>query len=641
MSGSSTKDQFSTTNQRNTFYFQPINTAHLVQMSSSLLNGPVDNSHQQTLTSQSPLAAISPWFSAVGKYVLHRIPVYKTEVRQLTQNRPLWIVQNIFRRPNPSWMNAVQAQLSSQINKVQSTQQGINLLAESGQKVKPSVKQIKLTEKPETLVTTQAPVDSWLNTPVQGEEPADNTSRSNKMTSQDANEPMKEDRQSNQVPNARANFTAIHQDWQDSAKHMGGILFLAVQAGSGIQYRDFHNRGMRSNSNHANWFIHPKFHQWTPGVYDRVFLEFWKDQIPQVRLVFTGRTDPFFILQKPTYNPDARTPLSKYCSDLKIYLLVLDAHSPLSVCYQNTPTRIASDNQYPKFLYRTPIGSAQNGNCIVPLGEKPESDRDRNCVLHQADELRIYAVPYSLYKNSPGGSQLTPYPLLFALDSKLGASVSDIWQKPLISPPGYQPFGFDEVPNTRCECWFRSRALEQWVRPVFTTPSGQEQTDSGHIPRQGFTRIHVTFQNVYGRTIAMLVFDTRGARADCWFTASRLLQAWPWNVEHLRHYRFIQFGVPQNSSIPKQTSTHTVKQTQVDFWIGNVTQMRSDQSIHVCTSLVLVMRMATGQIDGKPHCLFGLEHTNQLISEPFMGVSYVDGMAWEMIRAHQLIISSD
>ncbi|TPP63443.1 hypothetical protein FGIG_05373, partial [Fasciola gigantica] len=495
-----------------------------------------------------------------------------------------------------------------------------------------------------------------------GEEAAFSTLTPSTIPPMDKNK-LNNDKNQSQSTNIKLDCYPNHYRWKDSATHKGGILMLTMRARSGLRYRHIYDQTTQHNTDRSNLFVNPQFYQWTPGTFDRVLLELWTAGQPQVQLVFDGQytgnygwfqksllrevypwpkselenntlllsslTTPFSITRRSSKDTDASKSSSLFCSELKTYLLIADLDSPLTACYR------AADNRYPMLLYGMPFTS----RCIE--NEQNQTDRkfgfqsDCQWTMNRADELRIYAIPYSLWdQGQPNDPKLASYPLLLALDSRLRVSFRHLWYQRVVSPPGYQPIRFGDVTNSsRCECWFRSPVLEHWIRPGY--PPG---TSYAFV---GFPRMRIEFRNDQGQMVAILMFDGRGARADHWFTPTRLTFSWPWRIDELRRCAFVQFGVSQNS--PSLTYNVTEKNiwSQVDLWIGKITQLRGNRSsIPVCTSLVLFISSPMGHYGRLPPCLFGLDGVRQMNGEVFMGVSQVETMAWQMIRVHQITIWS-
>lgn len=331
-------------------------------------------------------------------------------------------------------------------------------------------------------------------------------------------------------------------------------------------------------------------------------------------------------MQHSSKDPDA-SKSSLFCSEIKAYVLIFDSDSPLSACYR---TR---GSWYPMFLYGTPFTD------LGPTSDEDSRDQklgvhvDSQWTIHQADELRIYAIPYSLWDQSHSNEpKLAAYPLLLALDPRLGVSFRHLWYDRVVSPPGYQPIRFgNDTSRIRYEFWFRSPVLEHWIRPYYPT-----NIRDSFI---GFPHLRVEFQNDQGQNIGILIFDCRGSPADRWFTSKSLTYAWPWRTDDLRRYVFVQFGAMRNLPWSKHYVNEENNWSQVDLWIGKITQSRGNQSaIHTCTSFVLLTNTSAKHHRRLPSCLLGLEDVKQTKNRAFMGVSRNEAMASQMIQVHRVIV---
>ncbi|KAG5447440.1 hypothetical protein CSKR_114129 [Clonorchis sinensis] len=426
--------------------------------------------------------------------------------------------------------------------------------------------------------------------------------------------------------------------WQDVAMHDGAILMFSVRASSGHSLVNLYTAPIVTNQTDAEWFKHVEFDQWTVGRYRRVMLELWRANQPVVRLTFNAeyadrytwfqkalliesfpwyeneliqetvflrsRTEPFSILHTPS---TAETQASLTCPQLSGYLLIVDSESSTSACpwlhsdegrdtkgVQNKTQAKAS--QFPSFIYTLPAALWGEGvKSGSQVSVSPPRFSDKNGVT-RADELRIYAAPYSLVPataNDPFFARTNT--LLFALDTMTGIAFGRLWRQTISSPPGYHPYRYnperhlDKEPVVpACQCWYRSRAIENWHRPTQTMVWHSRST-----VLTGFKSTLVQFSDDLGKVVAQLVFDTRGSPADSWFSIARLKYATPWSVKTLRNYNFLQFG--QGLSLPRSMSTGSTWES-VGLWIGQPVM-----NSLACASLLLVMDR---QMDtGIPPCL--------------------------------------
>ncbi|GAA53130.1 collagen alpha-1(XII) chain [Clonorchis sinensis] len=426
--------------------------------------------------------------------------------------------------------------------------------------------------------------------------------------------------------------------WQDVAMHDGAILMFSVRASSGHSLVNLYTAPIVTNQTDAEWFKHVEFDQWTVGRYRRVMLELWRANQPVVRLTFNAeyadrytwfqkalliesfpwyeneliqetvflrsRTEPFSILHTPS---TAETQASLTCPQLSGYLLIVDSESSTSACpwlhsdedrdtkgVQNKTQAKAS--QFPSFIYTLPAALWSEGvKSGSQVSVSPPRFSDKNGVT-RADELRIYAAPYSLVPataNDPFFARTNT--LLFALDTMTRIAFGRLWRQTISSPPGYHPYRYnperhlDKEPVVpACQCWYRSRAIENWHRPTQTMVWHSRST-----VLTGFKSTLVQFSDDLGKVVAQLVFDTRGSPADSWFSIARLKYATPWSVKTLRNYNFLQFG--QGLSLPRSMSTGSTWES-VGLWIGQPVM-----NSLACASLLLVMDR---QMDtGIPPCL--------------------------------------
>ncbi|CAL8107776.1 unnamed protein product [Calicophoron daubneyi] len=460
-------------------------------------------------------------------------------------------------------------------------------------------------------------------------------------------------------------------DWRDSAMHGGALLVFAVRAHSDESVVKAY-----SDSEISGYFKDSKFDHWVSGTYERAILELWYEKQPVVRLVFDARmadkynwfqksllldsypwdkehlkqqadfpqsrNDPFSILHSGGSN-NARDRKSYgavlNCAELRGYLLVMDEDSSTSACSWaskftsvtsqiNTNSSEESRHHYPVFLYTLPPILWGSETASVPLFDSLDSN-----TIRQADELRVYAVPYSLISSNDEFNTPSAYSLLLALDLQTGISFNQIWHQKLSSPPGNNPIlvNVSKTKVDRCRCWFRSRALENW--------HGQHSSSDPprFSPLIGYPLMRVELTDEYGNIKARLTFDTRGASADFWFTPTRLKEAWPWPVSTLRSYNFVQFGRP----------TYLLEQIDnlddwrsIALWIGRLHHKRDGSSqtnsIEICRSLVLV---ADFDKPG-PKCLRNMTDLIQTSVTSYMGMSEHPRSLENMSPLQQIIIWS-
>ncbi|KAF8564722.1 hypothetical protein P879_08508 [Paragonimus westermani] len=424
--------------------------------------------------------------------------------------------------------------------------------------------------------------------------------------------------------------------WQDAALHEGAILMFAMRAHSNYHLAELYsgsNKPVVSESH--GWFKHADFDRWTIGLYRRVQLELWKDEQPVVRLTFNGehadrytwfqksllmeaypwnerellhqtmflrsRNEPFSIVRIPeSISQSNNTSETPTCPRLQGYLLIVDSESPASACPWINPNQPVDGKQkfnnstaFPIFLYGLPSALWNREHTEFENSSPKFADY---IGIHRADELRIYTIPYSLIVSRQNQTTIRAYTLLFALDRSLGISFSRLWNQNICSPPSYQPLhlnvrkGSLELVVPPCTCWYRSRAIESWHRPSHTPT-----WFPGITILTGFKRMRVLLSDNQGKLVGHLVFDTRGAHADNWFTPIRLRASWPWSVQTLSTYNFIQFG---RATYLMQTYPLSSRWAPIGLWIGLYGIGEKD-----CSSVLVVLDKPSTST-ALPLCLF-------------------------------------
>lgn len=272
------------------------------------------------------------------------------------------------------------------------------------------------------------------------------------------------------------------------------------------------------------------------------------------------------------------------CPKLRGYLLILDAGATVSACPWLHNNVTGKTRKFPTFIYSLPT-ELWAGTIHREDYGLPPTFADSTGV-NIADELRIYAVPYSLMTSQDDQITIKAYPLLFALDVSTGISFTKLWHQKLTSPPGYHPLrhsiGMNETRATvpPCRCWYRSRAVENWRHPT-------HRKHGSPMPMIliGFQQMRVQVSNGDGKLIAQLIFDTRGSHADTWFSPMRLRSSWPWALKTLFTCTFVQFG---RVTHPVKSISTASQWQSVGLWIGVPS---TSESATDCLSLLFVMEM--------------------------------------------------
>ncbi|CAH8563517.1 unnamed protein product [Dicrocoelium dendriticum] len=416
--------------------------------------------------------------------------------------------------------------------------------------------------------------------------------------------------------------------WEDSAQHGGAILMLLVLANSGRSFTALYSTAETTNDVRTSFFKHAELDQWTLGSYQRVMLELRKSGRPVVRLTFNAehadrytwfreslliesypwhemellrhtiflrsRNEPFSIVYNPASvsNQDELS-MDPTCPKLRGYLLILDADTTVSACPWLHNNATGKTRKFPIFIYTLPT-KLWSGVIQEEDSGLPPTFADSKSV-DVADELRIYASPYSLMTSKDGQTVAKAYPLLFALDVSTGISFANLWHQRVTSPPGYHPLKHSpELNGTQdtsppCQCWYRSKAVENWRHPT-------HRKHGSPMPAilVGFQQVRVQISDSDGNLIAQLIFDSRGSSADTWFSPTRLRSSWPWTMQTLLACTFVQFGMIINPTQPIRPASHW---QSVGLWIGALSTSPVPAD---CLSLLLVMEMTNASV---PSCL--------------------------------------
>nr|CAH8828139.1 unnamed protein product [Trichobilharzia regenti] len=372
------------------------------------------------------------------------------------------------------------------------------------------------------------------------------------------------------------------------------------------------NKFMNSNTSRY-WYKNPLFNHWNSGLYKYVLLELWSNHNPVVQLKFRTqnsdkytwfnkafletsypwnenelkekakfirtRNEPFSVILDPNYinslssqSFDEET-LQKVkserinCEFLRGYILIIDSSdSAISLCEWNIATNklystyYQNNNLYPKFLYTLPINLPKQDNLTYTL---PPKFSNYLSTLYEADELRIYVIPYSLMSTIEIGNKQLPQinKLLLTLDINTNISLSQLWHQEIASPPSSFPLKNGNL----CNCWYRNELLNNWY-----TQRHYHRQNLNHFLTSDlfydFKYIQIDLLNITGHVKCRLAFDTRGAQPDSWFSPTRLKYAWPLSISSLTEYNFIQFG----HHITRKGEKRSLSQNwqQIDFWIG-------------------------------------------------------------------------
>ncbi|KAF7253019.1 hypothetical protein EG68_08906 [Paragonimus skrjabini miyazakii] len=437
--------------------------------------------------------------------------------------------------------------------------------------------------------------------------------------------------------------------WQDAALHEGAVLMFSMRAHSNHHLAELYsgsNKPIVSESH--DWFRHADFDRWTIGLYRRVQLELWKAEQPVVRLTFNGEhADRYTWFQKSllveAYPWNERELLHQTMflrsRNEPFSILRMPGSTSQSSNVSKTPTcpRLQADARqksnnpttFPIFLYGLPSVLWNREHTEFENSSPKFADY---IGIHRADELRIYTVPYSLIVSRQNHTTIRAYTLLFALDKSLGISFSRLWHQNICSPPSYQPLhlnvrkGSLELVVPPCACWYRSRAIESWHRP-------------SHIPTwfpgttilTGFKRMRVLLSDDQGKLVGHLVFDTRGAHPDTWFTPIRLRASWPWSVQTLSTYNFVQFG---RATYLMQAYPLSSRWAPIGLWIGLYGIGEND-----CGSVLIVLDKPTTSTM-LPLCLFNatdrsVSHMTQML------VSKTPASVNRMLSFRQITIWSE
>ncbi|KAF6772809.1 hypothetical protein AHF37_07527 [Paragonimus kellicotti] len=350
-----------------------------------------------------------------------------------------------------------------------------------------------------------------------------------------------------------------------------------------------------------------------------------------------SRNEPFSIVRIPgSTSQSSNTSKTPTCPRLQGYLLIVDSESPASACpwiNTNQPAdaqqKFNNPTTFPIFLYGLPSVLWNREHTEFENSSPKFADY---IGIHRADELRIYTVPYSLIVSRQNHTTIRAYTLLFALDKSLGISFSRLWHQNICSPPSYQPLhlnvrkGSLELVVLPCTCWYRSRAIESWHRPSHTPT-----WFPGTTILTGFKRMRVLLSDDQGKLVGHLVFDTRGAHLDTWFTPIRLRVSWPWSVQTLSTYNFVQFG---RATYLMQAYPLSSRWAPIGLWIGLYGIGEND-----CSSVLVVLdKPSTSSV--LPLCLFNatdrsVSHMTQML------VSNIPAPMNRMLSFRQITIWSE
>ncbi|CAH8471479.1 unnamed protein product [Heterobilharzia americana] len=375
---------------------------------------------------------------------------------------------------------------------------------------------------------------------------------------------------------------------------------------------NYANKEYINNNASSYWYKHPLFNQWNSGLYKYVLFELWSNHNPIVQLKFDAqysdrytwfnkvflhtsypwdkneltekakfirtRNEPFSVIFDSNYidhlsssSVDQKTiqklrsePL--YCEFLRGYLLIVDSpDSTIFLCeWYVTINTMTTDFQnendnYPKFYYTLPINLPKEDDLTYKI---PPKFSNYFSTLYEADELRIYVVPYSLMSTKIDDVQLPQVnTLLIVLDTNVNICFNQLWSYEIASPPSSYPLQNGNL----CNCWYRNELLNNWYKPI-----NNYSQNLNHFPTSNllfdFKYVQIDLLNGTGHVKCRLVFDTHGAKADSWFSSTRLNYSWPLSITTLKTYNFVQFGRQILSNGEKRNLSESW--LHFDFWIG-------------------------------------------------------------------------
>ncbi|CAH8479553.1 unnamed protein product [Heterobilharzia americana] len=375
---------------------------------------------------------------------------------------------------------------------------------------------------------------------------------------------------------------------------------------------NYANKEYINNNASSYWYKHPLFNQWNSGLYKYVLFELWSNHNPIVQLKFDAqysdrytwfnkvflhtsypwdkneltekakfirtRNEPFSVIFDSNYidhlsssSVDQKTiqklrsePLN--CEFLRGYLLIVDSpDSTIFLCeWYVTINTMTTDFQnendnYPKFYYTLPINLPKEDDLTYKI---PPKFSNYFSTLYEADELRIYVVPYSLMSTKIDDVQLPQVnTLLIVLDTNVNICFNQLWSYEIASPPSSYPLQNGNL----CNCWYRNELLNNWYKPI-----NNYSQNLNHFPTSNllfdFKYVQIDLLNGTGHVKCRLVFDTHGAKADSWFSSTRLNYSWPLSITTLKTYNFVQFGRQILSNGEKRNLSESW--LHFDFWIG-------------------------------------------------------------------------
>uniref|UniRef100_A0A3Q0KNV5 VWFA domain-containing protein n=1 Tax=Schistosoma mansoni TaxID=6183 RepID=A0A3Q0KNV5_SCHMA len=372
-----------------------------------------------------------------------------------------------------------------------------------------------------------------------------------------------------------------------------------------------------SSKRSNGWYKHDLFDQWYSGSYKYVLFELWSNNNPVVQLRFNAQYsdkytwfnklflktsypwneyellekakfiltsneafsvvfDPNYIvlLSSVDYNTVEKLKSERIdCEFLRGYILIVDSSkSAISQCEWNNATNskynnfpnISNYHDYPKFFYTLPINSRKEDSLNYHL---PPKFSNYLFTLYEADELRIYVIPYSLMPSKIDGILLPQTnKLLFILDTGINISFSKLWYQEIASPPSAFPLKH----NILCHCWYRNQLLNNWYKPK----THYHTQNTNHFLTSnlffGFQNIKIELFDRIGHLKCCLIFDTYGAQVNSWFSLKRLKYSWPWSMKTLTKYNFVQFG-DQILTSGKKHYLSLRNWSNFNFWIGKQT----------------------------------------------------------------------
>ncbi|CAH8464329.1 unnamed protein product [Schistosoma mattheei] len=366
-----------------------------------------------------------------------------------------------------------------------------------------------------------------------------------------------------------------------------------------------------------SWYKHDLFDQWYSGSYKYVLFELWSNNNPVVQLRFNARYsdkytwfnklflktsypwNEYELLEKAkfiltsneafsvVFDPNYIVLLSSVdystieklkreridCEFLRGYILIVDnPNSAISRCewnnainskYNNFPNT-SNYHDYPQIFYTLPINSHKEDSLNYQL---PPKFSNYLFTLYEADELRIYVIPYGLMPSKNDGILLPqPNKLLFVLDTGINLSFKKLWYQEIASPPSAFPLKRQIL----CHCWYRNELLNNWYKPK----THYHTQNTNHFLTSnlffGFQSIKIELFDQIGHVKCCLIFDTHGAQVNSWFSLTRLKYSWPWSIKTLTKYNFVQFG-DQILTSGKKHYLSLRNWSNFNFWIGKQT----------------------------------------------------------------------